>query len=96
MKTLSAARLAPLIAAAIAPGGVVVSDQPLGFGAGWTAPPLPPEIAPGRYFIYRAPLTPAAAPAIGSADGRAGIGAPLDGMLLEDGEPKLEAEALRR
>ncbi len=50
-----AARLAPLIDEALAAGGIVASDQQLPVG-GWQPEPLPAEIAPGRYFMYRKPL----------------------------------------
>ncbi len=46
-----AARLSPLIATVMAPGGIVVSGQPLvGFAAGTG----PGGIAPDRYYFYRA------------------------------------------
>jgi hypothetical protein len=41
----------------LAPGGVVVSDQDMSqrgqLPLGWQAAPLPPDVQPGRYFIYR-------------------------------------------
>ncbi len=46
-----AARLSPLIAACMAPGGVLVSAQPL---LGFTELPRPGDIAEGRYYFYRA------------------------------------------
>ena len=46
-----AARLAPLIDALMAPGGVVVSDQPM-TAARWQALPLPAGVAPGRYHMW--------------------------------------------
>ena len=49
-----AARIAPLLAEAVAPTGLVASDQPLVI-AGWQALPLPPGIAESRYFLYRKP-----------------------------------------
>lgn len=42
--------LVPLMAT----GGVVVADRPLPF-PDWDEVPLPAEIRPGRYFMYRAP-----------------------------------------
>jgi len=47
-----AADLAPYYAAALAPGGVVVSDQSL-TDPRLAALDLPDGVAPGRYFIYR-------------------------------------------
>ncbi len=49
-----AARVAPLLAEAVAPTGLVASDQPLVI-AGWQNLPLPPGIAESRYFLYRKP-----------------------------------------
>jgi hypothetical protein len=49
-----AQRLAPLIAEALAPNGLVASDQRLVI-AGWQGLPPPPGIAEGRYFLYRKP-----------------------------------------
>ena len=49
-----AARVAPLLAEAVAPAGLVASDQALVI-AGWQALPLPPGIAESRYFLYRKP-----------------------------------------
>jgi len=46
-----AARLSPIIAAVMAPGGVIVSGQPL---VGFEELPGPKGIAPGRYMLYRA------------------------------------------
>jgi len=46
-----AARLSPIIAAVMAPGGVIVSGQPL---VGFEELPGPKRIAPGRYMLYRA------------------------------------------
>ena len=48
------ARVAPLLAEAVAPAGLVASDQPLVI-AGWQKLPLPPGIAESRYFLYRKP-----------------------------------------
>ncbi len=48
------ARVAPLLAEAVAPAGLVASDQPL-IIAGWQNLPLPPGIAESRYFLYRKP-----------------------------------------
>jgi hypothetical protein len=50
----TAARVAPLLAEAVAPLGLVASDQPLVI-AGWQNLPLPPGIAESRYFLYRKP-----------------------------------------
>ncbi len=50
----TAARIAPLLAEAVAPTGLVASDQPLVI-AGWQALPLPAGIAESRYFLYRKP-----------------------------------------
>jgi len=49
-----AARVAPLLGEAVAPTGLVASDQALVI-AGWQALPLPPGIAESRYFLYRKP-----------------------------------------
>ena len=49
-----AAALSPLLAGLVAPGGCVVSDQALDVAA-WQAMALPEGVAPGRYFMYRAP-----------------------------------------
>ena len=49
-----AARIAPLVAEAVAPTGLVASDQALVI-AGWQALPPPPGIAAARYFLYRKP-----------------------------------------
>ena len=46
-----AARLSPMIAAVMAPGGVIVSGQPL---VGFAALDGPGGIPEGRYFFYRA------------------------------------------
>jgi hypothetical protein len=50
----TALRIAPLIAEAVAPGGLVASDQALVI-AGWQPLPPPPGIAETRYFLYRKP-----------------------------------------
>jgi hypothetical protein len=50
----TAHKIAPLLAEAVAPGGLVASDQPLVI-AGWQTLPLPPGIAESRYFLYRKP-----------------------------------------
>ena len=50
----TALRIAPLIAEAVAPGGLVASDQALVI-AGWQSLPPPPGIAEARYFLYRKP-----------------------------------------
>lgn len=47
-----AARLAPLVDVLMAPGAVVVSDQPMQM-PGWQPQPLPPDVAAGRYYIWR-------------------------------------------
>jgi hypothetical protein len=49
-----ALRIAPLIAEAVAPMGLVASDQALVI-AGWQLLPPPPGIAETRYFLYRKP-----------------------------------------
>ncbi|MFN0043888.1 MAG: class I SAM-dependent methyltransferase [Alphaproteobacteria bacterium] len=48
-----AQQLAPLVARHLAPGGVVVADQPMA-EPGWTAQSPPDGVAVGRYFVYRA------------------------------------------
>jgi hypothetical protein len=50
----AAAGLAPHIAELVAAAGLVASDQAFHF-AGWDAPPLPPGVDLGRYFLYRRP-----------------------------------------
>ncbi len=45
---------APLLAPLMAPGGIVAGDQAMA-GCGWTALPLPHDIEPGRYHLYRVP-----------------------------------------
>ncbi|MEX2453326.1 MAG: class I SAM-dependent methyltransferase [Rhodospirillaceae bacterium] len=47
-----AAFIAPAVAALMAPGGIVVSDQEYVVD-GWTPLPLPDGVRPGRYFINR-------------------------------------------
>ncbi|HEY7610572.1 MAG TPA: class I SAM-dependent methyltransferase [Alphaproteobacteria bacterium] len=49
-----AQKIVPLLAEAVAPGGLVASDQALVI-AGWQALPPPPGIAESRYFLYRKP-----------------------------------------
>jgi hypothetical protein len=49
-----ALKIAPLLAEAVAAGGLVASDQTLVI-AGWQTLPLPPGIAESRYFLYRKP-----------------------------------------
>ena len=49
-----ALKIAPLLAEAVGPGGLVASDQALVI-AGWQPLPPPPEIAESRYFLYRKP-----------------------------------------
>jgi hypothetical protein len=48
--------LAQVVDDVLAPGGVVVSDQDMArqgrLPPGWQAAPLPPDVQPGRYFIY--------------------------------------------
>ena len=46
--------IAPLLAEAVAPTGLVASDQPFVI-AGWQQLPPPPGIAESRYFLYRKP-----------------------------------------
>ncbi len=48
-----AAELSPLLAALVADGGWVVSDQELAV-ASWRGATLPDGVAPGRYFMYQA------------------------------------------
>ncbi len=50
----AAVRIAPLLAEAVTPGGLVASDQAMAI-AGWQTLPPPPGIAESRYFIYRKP-----------------------------------------
>jgi hypothetical protein len=49
--------LAALVDALLVPGGVIVSDQDMSTDGipdrGWHAQPLPPDVQPGRYFIFR-------------------------------------------
>lgn len=45
-----AARLSPLIGAVMAPGGVLISGQPL---VGFEQVQGPETVAPGRYYFYR-------------------------------------------
>lgn len=49
-----AQKVAPLVAEALAPNGLVASDQALVI-AGWQTLPPPPGIAESRYFLYRKP-----------------------------------------
>lgn len=49
-----AAWLAPHLLALAAPGGVILSDQELAALADRSLP-VPEGVAPGRYFLYRAP-----------------------------------------
>ncbi len=49
---LLARNIAPLLALLLAPGAIVAGDQDMG-SAGWRALPLPPDVAPGRYYLYR-------------------------------------------
>ena len=53
--------LAGLVDALLAPGGVVVSDQDMSVDGrlpqGWRGEALPPDVQPGRYFIYRKAVT---------------------------------------
>ena len=46
-----AAKIAPLLAPLMRPGGLVLSDQPLPPGQ-WTELPPPAPVQPGRYHIY--------------------------------------------
>lgn len=48
-----AAAIGPLLAALVAPRGIVVSDRELA-APGWQAVTPPPGVRPGRYFLYRA------------------------------------------
>jgi hypothetical protein len=48
-----AAMVAPALALLMAPGGIIVGDQDYRVD-GWSRLGLPPGIAPGRYFLYRA------------------------------------------
>lgn len=45
-------RAAPLVAELLAPGGIVVSDQPLDGQAAFAALPLPDGVKPGRIYLY--------------------------------------------
>ncbi|MDF1793467.1 MAG: class I SAM-dependent methyltransferase [Thalassobaculaceae bacterium] len=45
-------RAAPLVAQLLAPGGVVVSDQPLDGMADFSPLPLPKGVKPGRIYLY--------------------------------------------
>ena len=47
-----AVELAPVYAEAVAPGGVLISDQPLA-GSAFEPLALPEGVAPGRYHLYR-------------------------------------------
>ncbi len=46
--------IAPLVAEAVAPGGMAASDQALVI-AGWQSVPPPSGVAESRYFLYRKP-----------------------------------------
>ena len=48
-----AEQIGPLMAALVAPGGVVVANHELTV-PGWTQLPEPEGVMPGRYFLYRA------------------------------------------
>lgn len=48
-----AAMVGPLLAALVAPGGIVVANH-LFAVAGWGKLPEPEGVKPGRYFLYRA------------------------------------------
>jgi hypothetical protein len=48
-----ASELAPLLAPLLAPRGILLSDQPMP-ADGLTEMAPPAEVAPGRYFLYRA------------------------------------------
>lgn len=48
-----AGQVGPLLAALVAPGGVVVANHELAV-SGWTALPEPEGVKPGRYYLYRA------------------------------------------
>ena len=45
--------VAATLPAFLLPGGVILSDQNLSPGS-WSEAPLPPNIKPGRYYMYRA------------------------------------------
>jgi hypothetical protein len=49
-----AAKVAPLLWQAMAPGGVVISGDALP-GSEWAPGPHPESVAPERYFVYRKP-----------------------------------------
>ncbi len=49
-----AAAIAPLIAALVRPGGLVLSDQQFPVPENWREVPTPDGVAAGRYFLYRA------------------------------------------
>ena len=48
-----AAWLGPALRLLAAPGAVILSDRELGAEI-WPSEPLPPDVAPGVYFMYRA------------------------------------------
>jgi hypothetical protein len=48
-----AGEIAPLLAPLLMPGAVILSEKPLAV-PGWTDSPLPGNVAPGRFYIYRA------------------------------------------
>ncbi len=48
-----AAFVGPALGRLMQPGGIIVSDQPM-TAAGWTPMDLPPGVADGRYFMWRA------------------------------------------
>ncbi len=48
-----AEEIGPMLAALMAPGGIVVANHELAV-AGWTQLPEPDGVKPGRYFLYRA------------------------------------------
>ncbi len=52
--TRLAAAIGPALAPLMRPGAIVLADQPMGM-VGWRALDLPPGVAPGRYFMWRAP-----------------------------------------
>ena len=47
-----AGAIGPALGRLLAPGAVIAADQPFG-GLGWQALDLPPDVAPGRYHLYR-------------------------------------------
>lgn len=52
------AAVAPMLALLMAPGGIVLGDQPMAHPR-WAALPLPDGVKPGRYHVYRVGTTAA-------------------------------------